>query len=150
MIEAGQRYDAIVLAAKPTEAKDGKPAVWVNFQLLDGAGVALGALSKTVWLTPANRDQARKSLRALGATEAQVTSKVAFADLFANLDKYLGKAECAVTTEETEYQGKKRIEIKWINSRIKPASDAAIERASALFDGVGAAANSDEHYGEEY
>ena len=138
-IEAGQKYDAVVLNAKATEARDGKPGVWVNFQLLGSDNAVIGAISKTIWLTPANRDRARKDLKTLGAVEAHVITKAGFREFYANVGGYLTGAECSITTKESEYEGRKRIEVEWINSRVKAASQAAIDRAEALFDDGAAA-----------
>ena len=144
-IEGGQKYDAVVLAAKTTEAKDGKPGIWVNFQCFDGPGAAVGMISKTIWLTLANKEFARKALKTLGATDQQLTSKEFFADVGAALNG----AECSIVTEQTEYNGVKRVEVKWINARVKAASATALERAGSLFADMGIGDADDPGFGDE-
>lgn len=133
MIEAGQKYDAVVVGAKATESKSGKPAIWVNFQVLDGSGNAIGNLPKMIWLTPGNRERARKDLKELGASELHVTTKAGFHEFLSSPATFLSGAECSVVTEETEYEGTKRVEVKWINPRLKPASASALLQAESLF-----------------
>jgi hypothetical protein len=148
-IESGMKYDATVLSAKMTESRGLKPGIWVNFAILDGSGKSLGTLSKTIWLTPTNRENARKELKTLGATDEQVTTKAGFQKLISDLNAYLD-AECSVTTEEETYEGRKTMKIKWINRRVQPASQAAIDIAESLFDdgGEGMGRAMDSHEGD--
>jgi hypothetical protein len=132
-IEADRSYAAVVMAAQLTESNAGTPGLWVRFALAEDQDheEVVGTKAKTIWITQASRDMGEKQIKALGATEAQLKTR----DFWADPGAVLVGARCSVTTEETEYHGKKRVEIKFINRLQKSASAAAIDRAMAMFGG---------------
>lgn len=133
-IAADQRYDAVVYGARSTEAKDGKFGIRVTFDCLVN-GKPEGRADKTIWITQNNREQSEKELRAMGVTSEDLARR----EFWADPGSLLRGRECNVTTEEREYRGRLHIEVKWINRRVKPASESAIERAMAVFASGGGA-----------
>lgn len=134
-IQSDQRYDAVVYGARSTEAKDGKFGIRVTFDCLVN-GKPEGKADKTIWITQNNREQSEKELRAMGVTSEDLARR----EFWADPGSLLRGRECSVVTEEREYRGNLHIEVKWINRRVKPASESAIERAMAVFASGGSSA----------
>ncbi len=131
-IEGGQKYDAEVLAAKFIESSGkGTPGVWINFELFDATGKSLGTKSKTCYLTVATKDRFEKDMNTLGVpSEALGTD-----EFYDNPFTFMSKPQCAVVTEDTEFNGNQRVEIKWINSRSsgKVATADKVALAKSIF-----------------
>lgn len=133
MMDVG-RFDAVVKSAKPTESSTGTPGIWVGLECFEeGSEHPVGEIGKTIYITPNNAEHAAKSLQAMGATLRDLQSREFHEDPAAVL---VGN-KCSITTEETEYKGKTRVEVKWINPRVKPASRTAIDKAVSVFAAAG-------------
>jgi len=125
-VQPDQRYSARVTDARMTESMSGTPGIWVKFETPDGD------ISRTIYLTPATREHAQKSLNNMGIDSDRLASD----EFWQDPAQFLVNATCEITTAEEEYEGKSRVVVQWINRAITQASDAAKRRAASLFQRV--------------
>lgn len=126
MILAGQRYQGHISAANVVESQQGTIGIELTLEAPEGS------IQKTLWVTPKSREHVLRTLGYLGVSEEQAQS----ATFLENLDSVLIGRPCSFTTEETEYKGKKRTEVQWINEPRKAPTGNVSKRAAALFGGT--------------
>lgn len=127
----GSRYAARVAQHGLTEATNaGTPGVFFNFDCGES-----GSISHTVYIAQTSQalEISSKTFMALGATEDELKS-AGFWSAIREGQRFDG-AECELVIGEEEYKGQKRIVVKFINGKAKPAKAGTEDYLAKLFGG---------------
>lgn len=136
-LEDGGRYPARVEGARLTTSDNGSDGIAMRFNCGEHGGI-----SHTIYLTPARLEYAERELNNLGIDSKKLRSD----EFWDNIGQWLEGAECEIVIGEEEYQGKKRLKVKFINPVAKPARAGAPARLAGLFGGR----SSTQTYADDY
>ena len=115
----GDRYEAVVTDAGIVYSQTGTTGIELVFKTDEGRTTA------NLWLTEPNRRHVVASLAALGVADPEHFDPALLADL-------IGK-RCVVTMEESEYNGRTRHNVQWINPVRNTAPPVALDQAARFF-----------------
>lgn len=125
--EKDKEYDVVIDDASLIESSKGTRGL--EFRLVHPEH---GTIFHCMWLTDKSKKRAGETLIELGVGMDDLRS----ADFWrAPVDKLHGVA-ARITTEEDEYEGRRRVRVKWFNgtSRTKKALPAAAGAVATLFE----------------
>lgn len=126
MIEPDQKYIVRISSAITTKS-DAKGTLGLNLNFV----CEEGSIAHTIWCSPASRDNAKKSIMAMGVL-AENLSKLEF---WQNPMKFLKESTCQIVTQSEEYEGKLRTRVKYVNppSFAKAAPPEAHDALAEMF-----------------
>jgi hypothetical protein len=120
----GERYPARTSGARLTTSDNGTDGIFVHFDCGDNGGI-----DHTIWLSPARLEYAEKELNALGVSSEQLRSD----RFWEEVENWVNDKECQIVIGEEEYNGNKRLRVKFINAAVKQAKPGAPKRLAGLF-----------------
>jgi hypothetical protein len=126
-LQAGKRYNVEIVSANLTESQNtGSPGIEVHFECEEGT------IDHTFWLTEKSKKYVKKDLKTLGLEEDSLESTT-FMD---NIDTAMSGQKCSILTYEDEYNGKKKLKVKYINKPLVAGGEAPLaKRAASFFSG---------------
>lgn len=122
----GERYEATVLRAFPTEsATKGTPAIHIVFE------TEAGRIETDLWVTPNTKERVLDTLEILGCSRSRVFEP----GVLDRIGDFISGTVCSIVIAEEEYKGNLRAVVKWINEPKKAMSGDAVSRMYGLLGG---------------
>lgn len=123
MILPNSKYAGTIKNTLIPDVEPGKhPCIQVTVE------TAEGDIDHRMYLSPGARSHTEKVLLELGLQNAHLSSE----EFWETPEKWMDGLACHIETDEDEYNGKKRVRVKWLNGPRREVKKMPAERARGL------------------
>jgi len=123
MILPDRKYQGTIKNTMVPDVEPGKhPHLLVTIETPDGD------IDHRLYLSVAARQHTEKVLLELGVEADWLVSP----EFWETPGKWMNGRHCSIETEEDEYEGKKRVRVKWLNGPKREVKPMPVERARGL------------------